>query len=163
MKQKHHKPFNKALVTWRAPEYTRHEKSWLWFVIAALILAALVVYGLETDGWTFSVALIVFAGTYYLFYRHEPPMVEIKISKFGVKIGHHIFPYGNLKNFWIVYEPPLVKKLYLRMSSKFQPDVFVDLRDADPAAIRKVLKEHLKEKDTPHEPFSDILVRLFRL
>jgi hypothetical protein len=160
---KHLKAFDKAVISWKAPEYTYHQKSPLWFLIAGLIVLALVVYGLVTDGWTFSVAMIVFAGTYYLFYKSEPPVVDVKISTFGIKIGHHVFPYSNLRNFWIVYDPPSVKRLYLRMASKFQPDVFVDLKDTDPSELRKFLKQYLKELPSQHEPFSDTLVRLFKL
>lgn len=155
--------FDKAIFSWRAPEYTHHAKSPAWFIIAGLAALLLVIYGLKTDGWTFSVAIIVFAGTYYLVHRDAPKTVEVKISKFGVKIGRHVFPYGNLKSFWIVYDPPFVKKLYLRMASSFQPDVFVSLEDADPAEMRRLLNTHLSELKGHHEPFSDTLVRLFRL
>ncbi len=155
--------FDKAIFTWYAPEFAHHEKSSLWFLVAGLIALALVIYGIETDGWTFSVAIIVFAGTYYLIQRHRPPIVEVKLSKFGVKIGRHIFPYSQLKSFWIVYDPPFVKKLYLRMASTFKPDVFVALEDGDPVEIRRILNMHLSELRGRHEPFSDTLVRLFRL
>lgn len=163
-KQKGHShAFDKAILTWKAPQFAHHEKSLLWFVIAGLAALLLVMYGLRTDGWTFSVAVIVFAGTYYLVHRHEPPTVEVKISKFGVKIGRHAFSFSNLKSFWIVYDPPFVKKLYLRMESKFQPDLFVSLEDADPAEVRRVLAHYLHELTGRHEPFSDMLVRLLKL
>lgn len=155
--------FDKATLTWRAPQYMHHEKSLLWFVIAGFIAILLVIYGLKTNGWTFSVAIIVFVGTYYLMHRHAPPVVEVKISKFGVKIGRNVFPYSNLKSFWIVYDPPFVKKLYLRMDSKFQPDIFVSLEDADPVEVRKLLSEYIQEFSGRNEPFSDTLVRLLKL
>src|SRR3989338_2243726 len=121
--------FNEAVFEWRAPEYLHHEKSLLWFVIAGIVALVLIIYGLMTDGWTFSVAIAVFAGTYYLFHRTPPPIVDIKISKMGVKIGHHIFPYSHIKGFWIVYTPPFVAKLYLKMTSKFHPDISVALEE----------------------------------
>lgn len=155
--------FERAVLTWKAPQFAHHEKSLLWFVIAGLVAFLLVIYGLRTNGWTFSVAVIVFAGTYYLIHRHAPPIVDIKISKFGVKIGRHTFPFSNLKSFWIVYEPPFVKKLYLRMDSKFQPDIFISLENADPVEVRRILGTYLHEFTGRHEPFSDVLVRLLKL
>jgi hypothetical protein len=164
----HHAPanphaFDHALLTWKAPEYIHHEKSPIWFLVAGLIALFFVIYGLKTNGWTFSVAIIVFAGTYYLVHRHTPPLVEVKLSKFGAKIGRHVFPYSHLKSFWIVYEPPFVKKLYLRSASAFRPDIFVSLEDADPVEVRHILSKYLTELRGRHEPFSDTLVRLFRL
>lgn len=155
--------FEQTVLSWKAPQFPHHEKSLLWFIVAGLVVFFLVMYGLRTDGWTFSVAILVFAGTYYLVHRHVPPTVDIKISKFGVKIGRHTFPFSHLKSFWIVYEPPFVKKLYLRMDSKLRPDLFISLEDADPAEVRQILSQYLNEFTGRHEPFSDTLVRLLKL
>lgn len=153
----------KNSLSWKAPQYQHHEKSVLWFVLAAIALVGFVVYGLSTDGWTFSVAMVVFAGTYYLMQRHTPPIVNVIISNNGVKIGRYSFPYGNLKSFWIVSDPPFVNKLYLRMESRMHPDIFVSLDGADPDEVRKALGAHIQEHKGKHEPFSDSLVRLFKL
>ncbi len=155
--------FENALIHWRAPEFHRHEKSLMWFIIAGLVAAALVIYGLMTDGWTFSIAVIVFAGAYYVMHLKPPQTVDVKISKIGLKIGRHLYLYSHLKCFWIVYNPPHVKRLYVRLASKFQPDIFVSLEDVDPAEVRHTLKVHMTELEGQHEPFSDTLVRLFRL
>lgn len=155
--------FGKTLVSWRAPEYVHHEKSLLWFIFAALVVVLLVWYGLATDGWTFSVAVLVFAGTYYLMYRGKPRIVEVAVSNMGIKIGGHVFHFGNLKNFWIVYDPPFVNKLYLRSKSKLKPDIFVSLENAPVAEIKSVLSKHLAEMGDKQEPFSDTLIRIFKL
>ncbi|MEK9133157.1 MAG: hypothetical protein AAB606_05655 [Patescibacteria group bacterium] len=155
--------YDDAVLTWKAPEYTYHEKSIIWFILAGFVALLLVIYGILTNGWTFSVAILVFAGTYYLVYREKPKMVEIKISRFGVKVGHHIFPYNHLKSFWIVYNLPFVKRLYLRFTSRLHPDIAISLEDMDAAQIRRVLADHLQELKGTHEPFSDALVRVFKL
>lgn len=155
--------FDAALLSWKAPEYTHHEKSGLWFIIAGAVLLFFVIYGLLTDGWTFSIALVVFAGTYYLLHRETPKIVDIKISKVGIKIGRHTFPYSHMKGFWVFYDPPLVKKLYLRINSHFHPDISVSLGDADISAVRQTLKQHTQELPEKREPFSDTLVRVLKL
>lgn len=155
--------FDQAVLSWRAPEYVHHEKSLLWFIIAGLIALGLVIYGLETNSWTFSLTVIVFSGTYYLVYREKPSVVEVKISKIGVKIGRNIFSYSHITGFWLVYNPPFAKKVYFKMTSKFHPYVVISFDDADPVEIRHTLLKHLKEMKGNSEPFSDVLVRLFRL
>lgn len=155
--------FEKPIIRWCAPEYVYHEKSWLWFAVAGFVALAFVIYGLLTGGWTFSVAIIVLAGIYYLVYRDKPQIVDITISDVGVKIGRHIFPYNHLKIFWVVYDPPSVKRLYLRTTSRLHPDISVSLEETDPAELRRVLKIHLKESDATLEPMSDTLIRVFKL
>lgn len=161
--KKNHHAFEVSLLSWKAPEYAHHEKSILWFVIAGIVLTGFIVYGLLTDGWTFSIALVVFAGTYYLFHRETPKIVDVKISKAGVKIGRHSFPYSHMKGFWIFYDPPHVKKLYLRINSHFHPDISVSLEDVDIATVRQTLKQQTQELPEKREPFSDTLVRVLKL
>ena len=155
--------FEKAIISWQAPEYQQHEKSLLWFIIAAIAAGAMIMYGLSSDGWTFSIAVAVFAGVYYLVHRKKPAVVEIKISGAGVKIGHHLFPYSGIKNFWIVNDPQSVRRLYMRSASRLRPDVFVALENADASKARSILKEHIEELEESKEPFADTLVRLLRL
>lgn len=155
--------FNEAILTFRAPEYDYHEKSSMWYAIAGGIALLFIIYGLKTDGWSFSLAVIVFAGTYYLVRRKAPPVVDVKITKMGVAIGDHKFQYSGIKGFWIVFEPPHVTKLYLRMAGRASPDISVSLKDTDPSEVRMALKKHARELEISTEPFSDTLVRLFKL
>lgn len=155
--------YEKAVCQWQAPEYAHHEKSARWFAIAALAALLLVIWGIQSNDWTFSIVVIVFCGTYYLLHRHRPQIVRVKISRFGVKFGRHVYPFSHIKGFWIVYQPPFVKRLYLRVSGKLHPDIFISLEDEDPSRVRKILLEHLDELKGRHEPLSDCLIRLFRL
>lgn len=155
--------FEEAILSWKAPEYLKHEKSHMWFLVAGIIALLLVFYGFASGGWTFSLAIIVFAGTYYLLHREDPKIVDVKISEMGVKIGRRIYPYSDMRGFWIVYEPPHVTKLYFKLIGKFQPDVFVALGDCSPAQARNSLRKHTKELEGFGEPFSDALVRVFKL
>lgn len=152
-----------VLLSWEAHEYPHHEKTSRWFIIALIIVGLLVIYGLMTDGWTFSVAMLVFAGTYYVTHRRAPPIVDVVISHTGIKIGQHTFPYTQLKGFWVLFNPPYVHRMYLRQQGNFRPDVFVDIGDADPAEIAGTLNKYLKEIKGMQEPFGDTVIRLLRL
>ena len=163
MQKKYLHEFDSPLLTWKAPEYIYHEKSFLWFIIAAIVAFLLVIYGLETYGWTFCVAVVVFAGVYYMFYRHKPEIIDVKLSRIGVKVGRHVFPYSNIRNFWIVYDPPFVKKIYFRMMSKLHPDIFVPLDGVDIAEVKHILSKYVEEIKGKAEPISDTLVRFFKL
>lgn len=161
--QNKNKKEEEIFITWRAQEYPHHEKSLLWFVIASLIVTSLVIYGLMTDGWTFSMAIIVASGAYYVSHRTPPQVVTMSVTSRGVRIGRHLLEYPTIKNFWIAFNPPLVRRLYLRMQPKFSADIVVDVHDVDVTELRQVLKKHLTENEKNAEPFSDTLIRLLRL
>jgi len=161
MKRKKH---NKALeIVWRAYEYDHHEKTLLWFVIAGVVALGFIVYGLLTDGWTFSLAILAFCVAYYAMHRHEPKIVDIKLNSKGVHIGRHFFSNVQFKNFWIVYDPPHVARLYLRFRSRVRQDLILSIADQDPAEIRRALKAHINEWEAGEEPLVDIFIRLLRL
>ena len=153
----------KPILVWSAPEYTHYPKSFVWLICAGAVGLGFVLYGLMTDGWTFSIAILAFAGTYYLVSRNAPETVAVEISKTGVSIGRHNFPFTKLKSFWIVYEEPHVKRLYVRFHSRVHPDIFISLEDMDPAEVRSTLKLHLDEMKDGEEPLSDVVTRLLKL
>lgn len=153
----------KIVLSWQAQEYPYHEKSHRWFIVAALILSVLVVYGLMTDGWTFSLALVVFAGTYYVLHRNVPDTVDVHITDINIHIGKNVFPFSSIKGFWLVNKPPEVRRLYLRFCGRMRPDLHVELGESDAADVRKILLDHIKEIKGAQEPLSDTIVRILKL
>lgn len=150
-------------LAWVAQEYPYHEKSLLWFIIAGTILLSLIVYGLLTDGWTFSMALIVAAGAYYVSHRNPPEIVPISVTNKGIKVGKHTFAYPSIKCFWIVYDPPHTRRLYIRLHARLAVNIAIELEDVDVNDLRKELLKHLAEHTVSEEPFTETLIRLLRL
>lgn len=150
-------------LAWVAQEYPYHEKSLLWFIIAGVILLSLIVYGLLTDGWTFSMALIVAAGAYYVSHRNPPEIVPISVTNKGIKVGKHTFAYPSIQCFWIVYDPPHTRRLYIRLHARLSVNIAIELEDVDVTDLRKQLRKHVSEHAVSAEPFTDTLIRLLRL
>ncbi len=150
-------------LTWVAQEYPYHQKSLLWFIIAGIILVSLIIYGLLTDGWTFSMALIVAAGAYYVSHRNPPEIVPICVTNKGIKVGRHVLAYPSIKFFWIVYDPPYVKRLYIRLHARLGVNIAIELEDVDVNDLRKELKKHVAEHTISEEPFAETLIRWLRL
>lgn len=152
----------KVHFSWEAPDHPHGKKSKIWYIFAALAGGGLVFYGIQSESWIFSAAILLFAGTYALVHRHPPRHVHVKISEHGISFGRHHFEYHNLKNFWIVHEPPFVNKLYLRKHTKLHPDFYISLEDENPSEIHRFLVKKLREIPGRHEPFADIFARLFK-
>ena len=153
-----------VLARWEFDEYPRHERSKKWYVIAALIGAALVIYSLYTNNFIFGVIIILIALIYFLYDLHEPPTVECSITSSGIQVGNKMFKHRDLHHFWIVYKPGEVQSLYLRPRLWSVPRLAIPLEDQDPLQIREILlpyvRENLKEDD---EPVTDFMARVFKL
>ena len=126
-------------------------------------MIAFVIYGVQTSGWTFSIAILVFAGVYLLFHSKDPKRVPVKVSHVGIKVGNHFVPYSHMRTFWIVYRPPYISALNIRMSRKMMPDLMISLEEENPGPLREYIATQIPEWEGKEEAFTNTLVRLLRL
>lgn len=88
-----------SLVTWEASEYIVGEKNVLWFVGLGLVAAALIVFAVITDAWTF-VALIVVAAIALIVYAFRPsPPIAYELTNAGVHASNRFYGYADFKSF----------------------------------------------------------------
>lgn len=159
----HPTAFDDAVLSWIAPETLKHERGMVWKVSVGLLLVGAVVYGILSNAWTFSLVLVVFAIVYYITHREHPKDVEVKISDVGLKVGDRKYPYGRIKAFWFIYEPPYVSTLNIRVEGGLVDDVVIQLGTQNPMEAKAVLSKHLTELEGQTEKLSDIFFRLFKI
>jgi hypothetical protein len=155
--------YDREVFGWDAPEFIKHEKTGLWFLIAGCFALLLVVYALYTNSWTFAVAILILSGVYFLYHHVEPNRVHISISETGIKIGENSFPYMDFAAFWIIYKPPFVKNLHLRLKKKFLGEMTIQLENENPVQIREFLTGKITELSGRDETMSELLIRTFKL
>lgn len=155
--------YDEAIFSWVAPEAIKHERGTIWkfFIGAALVFT--IAWGIVYNAWTFSLAVGVFAVVYYLIHLEHPKDIEIKISNIGIKVGGRKYPYSRIKAFWIIYEPPYIKTLNLRVTGEMISDITIQLNGQHPADVRQFLMERIPELEGQSEKLSDIFLRLFKI
>ena len=163
IENKSQEDFGKVIFSWTFPEFTRHDRSKRWYVIAALVVGAILIYCTVTANVLFAVITIV-AYLITLMFHRSSNEVEFQITESGIVVNGRFYSYKQLKQFYIIYEPPDVKMLYFEPRSMISPRIPVALEDQDPVAIRETLNRYLTEDiDRENEPTSDQLSRLFKL
>lgn len=155
--------YDRALIEWEAPQEIRFEKGRIWYIVFTLITALFTAYAIFNKDYLFAAAIILFAVTYILIQRKKPETTKIIISHNGIKIGSEVFPFHQIRAFWIIYEPPYVQTFNIRTGKRFMPDITVSLEDQNPAIIRHVLGHFIPEWQDRQETFSETLIRLLRL
>jgi len=164
------KPLTEDLVIgdilheWTLSEYERHERGGKWYVLTLFGAVLLVVFAIFTDNFLF--ALVILLGVIIMFLQHhqEPPQVLFQITELGVVVGKKFYPYRELSEFYIIYQPPLVKGLFLGTKSSVRPTLRIPLYDQNPVEVRHTLLEHLDEDlEKEEEPLSESIVRFWKL
>ena len=159
----------KRLMSWGIPEIDHYERSRRWYIVAGVIAVALVVFALFIgDGGRANplFALIIILGAVIVFARHMigVEMVDFAIHEDGIALGRQFFPYREMTNFYIIYQPPTVKRLYIMFRSVSQPRISVPLNDVNPVKVREALLDYLDEDlEKEQEALTDSLSRTLKL
>ena len=133
------------LHNWKIKEYERHDRGRLWFVLMFLLGFVLVLVGLFTQNFLFSLIIILFGIILFLQSHQDPHEVDFAISELGVVIGSRFYSYNEFEHFYLIYNPPSVKTLFLETNSFFRPLIRIPLLDVNPVEVRHSLREYLDE------------------
>lgn len=152
------------LHEWTVKEYEQYERNRAWHVIMITLAVLLIVYGIFSQNFLF-VLIIVLAGIIlFVQSKQTPPEVNIAITNVGVVINNRLYEYRELKDFYLVYQPPETKMLFIDTKSSLRPLLRIGLEDMNPLDVRFALREFLTENvEKEEEPFMDEMARKWRI
>lgn len=150
--------------SWSVVEYPHHERGFWWYLAATLVGGALIVYALVTGNIMFAFIVVIFALILFILSRVPPRSLVVVIDDTGITVGSRKYGWKELKSFWMIYEPPTLKNLYLEFGAGFRSRLTLGLDDMDPVAIREFLMQYIPEDaDKMDEPVSDWLGRVLKI
>ncbi|OGY41779.1 MAG: hypothetical protein A2Y82_02805 [Candidatus Buchananbacteria bacterium RBG_13_36_9] len=155
--------FGRVYFEWAVPEYLTHERSMGWYLVMLISAIALVIYCIFTANFLFALVIILVVFIVFLRSYYPPKDLNFQITEEGILLGNQLFTYDKIKNFYIIYKPPLVKKLFFTLKG-FAPDLSIMLYDNNPLPIREKLLEYLQEDlEKEIETMDDIFEILLKL
>lgn len=152
-----------TIFEWGFKEFNDSGRSRNWYVYSVLVVAALLVFSFFSANILFGLLVIISYLLILLFHRSQNE-VSFRITQDGIAVNQRFYPYEDIKNFYIIYNPPEVKTLYFEPKSPVNPRIPVPLHDQNPVAIRDWLLKFVDENlDREFEPVSDQISRLLKL
>lgn len=154
-----------TLMAWTIPEYERHARSIGWYILAVLAGIALLVWAFITASYLFAIIILMVAVILYRQASRTPATLHFALTEDGLELGdRHFYSYKDLATFWIVYEPPDVKRLFFTFKSSVRPYLAVPIENQNPVAIRKTLQRYIAEDlEREGEPATDAFGRSLKL
>jgi len=134
----------KILMSWKFPEYIKHQRTLGWWIGAVILVTGLLFYSFWDSNFLFGVFIITVLIIVVANNFREPRDLDFKILEDGLEIGTRFYPWEDIKNFWIIYQPPEVKTLYFGFRH-LRPSIPVELQDSNPLKIRDILLKFLEE------------------
>ena len=155
---------NRAVFFWETPEYIHHEKSNKWYMVAGGILILLVLIGVFTGSASMAIVFLLLGGVYYISHQQKPKQVHVIISELGIHFGHRYYPYNIIDSFWVLYQPPHLTTLNLKLSKGAMRIISIELsEEISPGDLRDYLLTQVPEQEGKEEGFIDAISRKFKL
>jgi hypothetical protein len=154
--------FGKILAAWSIPEFTKQSKSKKWFLYFGVVIIGLLIYAFFSGNLLFGIIIVFFALIYWLLEKREAGDLDFGLAEDGVIIGQKFVEYKIIENFYIIYQPPKIKNLYLEPKNILKPTIVIPLLNQNPVEIRKILLDYLpedieKEEISASESIGEIL------
>lgn len=157
---KHHKTKPETqTISWQAREFAEYRKSAGWYVGFTILSVLLMTFAVFSKSPLTIIAFAVMIASVFLFTRQKARFVTCSITPIGISVGKVVYPYKNIKTFWLFYNPPEIKTLNFETTAYLNNTVTVELGDQDPVAVKLLLNKYLVEDLEREESFSDVLAR----
>jgi len=154
----------KVLASWKFPEFNKYTRPHSWYMTAGTAVALLFIFSLATANLLFAIIIFFAVVIFIMNQRREPKTLTCQITEEGLLIDDLLYVWGEIKDFWIAYEPPHVKTLYFNFNTWHLPRLPIPLSEQDPVTLREMLLEYIDEDlEREGEPISDSIGRSLKL
>lgn len=148
-------------ISWQAPEFRHYEKTQGWFVTLVSVTVLLVGFFL-IQGDAFAAVTMGILGLLVLFFAKQKPLiVEIELSDKGVKFGNILFPYKQLKYFWVVANERH-RTVNFHTNTLVNNTIILELEGQDPEDVRIFLLQYLPEHSEINETSVQRLMHILK-
>lgn len=142
-------------LEWTALEYEEKERGNDWFWTLGVIVLASAITSFIYANYFFGLFLIIGGILLGVFAVKKPDLVFYELNEKGLKIRNRLFPYVNIKSFWVKtnIEKPT---LFIKSERLFMPIISMPIDPNHTGEIKKAMlakgvpeeemKEHVSEK-----------------
>jgi len=151
-----------TLLSWSFDERELHQRSFGWYISAIGVVILLLVYAFFSENFLFGI-LIILAGLVFVILHRKREVIYFSVTPDGVHINDQVYSFDAIRHFYVIYQPPEIKKLYFDLKG-LQNRLIIPLLDHDPAHVREQLLPYsIEDREQENEPVSDMVSRIFKL
>jgi hypothetical protein len=140
-------------LQWTALEYEDKERSRDWFWALGVIIVTSAVASIIFGDYFFAVLIVLGGGLLGFFAIKKPNTIIYELNEKGLKIGTQLYPYENIKSFWVQEVQPT---LFIRSERLFMPILSIPIENSMTSEVRDIfifvnipeeeMKEHVSDK-----------------
>ena len=152
------------MMSWESWEFPRSERSKRWYITASVVGLFLILYAVFTANFIFGVIVLMFAVITLLQDLKKPARLPAHITSKGLVFGDDFYPFEEIRDFSLTYDPPTINTLYVSFHSRLQPMLSIGLEELNPNDVRATLLPFVFENlEREGESLTDVLRRVYKL
>ncbi|MEK7539124.1 MAG: hypothetical protein AAB595_00565 [Patescibacteria group bacterium] len=151
-------------LEWSALEYEEKERSADWFWALGIIVVTSSVASMIYGNYFFAVLLLLSGLLLGFFAIKKPEMVYYELNNQGLKIKTQLYPYENIKSFWVQIDPTgetkLKPMLFIKSERLFMPILSIPIDDQAGDIRFLMLEKNVVEEEMKEHPSFRIMESL---
>jgi len=149
-------------ITWEAHEFKHYPKTAGWYVTLVAVFILLMAFFIIVESDYFAaVCLAIICALVIVFARQTPKRVEIELNERGIRFGTLVYPYKQLKYFWVVNNERH-QTINFHTSAFINNVVILELENQDPETVRSFLLRFLPEHHLTEETTAQRIMHRFK-
>lgn len=152
-------------LEWSALEYEEKERSADWFWALGIIVVTSSVASIIFGNYFFAVLLFLSGLLLGFFAVKKPEIVSYELNNQGLKIRTRLYPYENIKSFWVqidkTEEKNLKPTLFIKSERVFMPVISIPIEYIMAGDIHSImLSKNVVEEEMKEHPSLKIMESL---
>ncbi|OGH49829.1 MAG: hypothetical protein A2746_01960 [Candidatus Yanofskybacteria bacterium RIFCSPHIGHO2_01_FULL_44_22] len=140
-------PQESPALSWEIqPREHLSPKIYSWLTAGGLLATAGVLIFFKKDYLT-TIFLVLSSVVLLLQTAKKHPASKIAIGGLGISVGSNLYPFKELRTFWLDYVPGNAKELSLEPKKWYLPYIKIPVAGQNPVELRKILMNFLPEKE----------------
>ena len=132
---------------WQTLEFQYQEKNGDWFWALGIIAVAGAAAAFLLNNILFGILILIGSFVIAIYGSQRPKLIAFSITDRGIRVGRKLYPFQNLKSFWIEDRFEGRPVLLLQETGTFTPLISVPIENEAPEEIRLFLLERLSEEE----------------
>ncbi|MEK7218082.1 MAG: hypothetical protein AAB728_01310 [Patescibacteria group bacterium] len=150
------------LLAWEAPSLPSPQRSARWYAAAFGLVLLGAVYGIFSHTWSFTLAVVLLGGVYFLLRNARPALHRIGMDEHGFQYDDAFTEWKDCADFWFVALPTHTE-LHICRKAGWNRETVIQTGPVDPALIRRTIAPYLHERRSQKERALDYLIRILKL
>jgi hypothetical protein len=139
------------------------QRSRAWYITAAVFFGIIVAINVVLQLYMSAIVVVLLGLLLFTTASRKKTPIQVHFFAQGLELQEKMYPWSEFEKFWILYEPPTLKRLFFKRRGKILSELVIELANENPLKIRDLLLPLLPEDQTKEESRVDLVTRSLKL